>query len=571
MASWTIPYRPEAYDRDPGFYWQDLDDVNNDMPNDFLGQFVDFDGGLATTLGGDHDGNPAMAGLPESFLLDHPAGSTTSSAVSTTEDDFDFLSSSSHVGPTLSAPPPAGHHDHQIDPQNLTLKRESSFTGAATTQLNQYPRASMSDTDLSRLEGISLYSPRKQAPVTQPSSPTPPNTQVRKTNKFVEALSSTIRKAGKLRKSRKPVAAAIDRPGSPTMDHPPRALRLQPHEYGGGNNDFAISPTFQPQHEGNVNFVHGGCEDPFNDVPAPPPASSFRFFSQANNTTARSPGVKTEPDTFRSELAGIPTNNWSQQNLPTSAPEHWSGGNEYMTAGAHTDGGWWDLNLLHNQHNQHAAEYMDQHQRNASLNLAMHAHHSELPYEYAPLPDTSTAGLMIHMPQPRPPQPTVVTDISVNAQTYLPPPPPPPATERQHRPPKAPSSGARHLSCSPIRKTRAPSASPTPGQSRHSSGGSVSSVRSASGRGVPPGTPTGGRKSRRSRDSSSGEIGFVNFTPSDGGLLMTGVAPSGSSKTKARREREATERRRRLSEAAMKAVQAAGGDVDKLREQGFAF
>jgi hypothetical protein len=82
------------------------------------------------------------------------------------------------------------------------------------------------------------------------------------------------------------------------------------------------------------------------------------------------------------------------------------------------------------------------------------------------------------------------------------------------------------------------------------------------------------RKQRRSRDSSggsAGEIGFVNFTPSDGGLLMTGVAPSGSSKTKARREREAMERRRRLSEAAMKAVQAAGGDVDKLMEQGFAF
>jgi hypothetical protein len=81
------------------------------------------------------------------------------------------------------------------------------------------------------------------------------------------------------------------------------------------------------------------------------------------------------------------------------------------------------------------------------------------------------------------------------------------------------------------------------------------------------------RKQRRSRDASGGslggEIGFVNFTPSDGSLLMTGVAPSGSSKTKARREREAMERRRRLSEAALKAVQAAGGDVDKLMEQGF--
>lgn len=66
-------------------------------------------------------------------------------------------------------------------------------------------------------------------------------------------------------------------------------------------------------------------------------------------------------------------------------------------------------------------------------------------------------------------------------------------------------------------------------------------------------------------------VGFVNFTPNDGGVLMTGVAPSGSSKTKARREKEAQERRRRLSEAAIKAVAAAGGDVDKLLEQGFTF
>jgi hypothetical protein len=98
-----------------------------------------------------------------------------------------------------------------------------------------------------------------------------------------------------------------------------------------------------------------------------------------------------------------------------------------------------------------------------------------------------------------------------------------------------------------------------------------------------PGTPCSVRK-RRSRDASAanssaslgggdggGGIGFVNFTPNDGSMLMTGVAPSGSSKTKARREKEAQDRRRRLSEAAIKAVAAAGGDVDKLIEQGFAF
>lgn len=41
--------------------------------------------------------------------------------------------------------------------------------------------------------------------------------------------------------------------------------------------------------------------------------------------------------------------------------------------------------------------------------------------------------------------------------------------------------------------------------------------------------------------------GFVNFTPHDSNKILSGVAPSGSSKTKARREKEAADRRRRLS------------------------
>lgn len=45
---------------------------------------------------------------------------------------------------------------------------------------------------------------------------------------------------------------------------------------------------------------------------------------------------------------------------------------------------------------------------------------------------------------------------------------------------------------------------------------------------------------------------------------MNGVAPSGSSKTKARREKEALDKRRRLSQAAVKAVVEAGGDPRSL-------
>lgn len=65
-----------------------------------------------------------------------------------------------------------------------------------------------------------------------------------------------------------------------------------------------------------------------------------------------------------------------------------------------------------------------------------------------------------------------------------------------------------------------------------------------------------------------GGFGFVNFTPNDSSRILTGVAPSGSSKTKARRELEAADRKRRLSMAAEKAIRDAGGDLDELRKEG---
>lgn len=64
---------------------------------------------------------------------------------------------------------------------------------------------------------------------------------------------------------------------------------------------------------------------------------------------------------------------------------------------------------------------------------------------------------------------------------------------------------------------------------------------------------------------STGTFGFVNFTEADKGKILTGVAPSGSSKTKARRELEAADRKRRMSLAALRAVEEAGGDVEVLK------
>ncbi|KAF2635666.1 hypothetical protein P280DRAFT_534609 [Massarina eburnea CBS 473.64] len=81
-------------------------------------------------------------------------------------------------------------------------------------------------------------------------------------------------------------------------------------------------------------------------------------------------------------------------------------------------------------------------------------------------------------------------------------------------------------------------------------------------------TSTSSHAHAQPRASSSGSnVGFVNFTPSDSRKILTGVAPSGSSKTKARREKEAAERRRKLNLAAFKAVKEAGGDVSRLVEE----
>jgi len=109
-----------------------------------------------------------------------------------------------------------------------------------------------------------------------------------------------------------------------------------------------------------------------------------------------------------------------------------------------------------------------------------------------------------------------------------------PSTSRRQQ--RTPSSGTR----SPRRRQRR-----TPSSKGHSrkSSGEVQSPRGSSG-------------------------SFVNYTPHDSEKLLTGVAPSGSSKTKARREREAVEKRRRFSQAALKAVVKAGGDLAELRDAG---
>ncbi|KAI9899969.1 hypothetical protein N3K66_004231 [Trichothecium roseum] len=599
MAFWPLPCpRVDSFERDTSFFWQDLDGHAEESADSF-GQFLNFDSndGPPTNAQGiptdSMSPNPGlMPRLQDPRSLDQPPESIGSS---TTADEFDLLSNSSQTGAAASG-------SHEFDPgawASVPLA-QSSHDPAQGNMIPQHMEytghETLPDSDLPKVEGICLNSPSKQM-FSHPPSPTPPrttNNMARRSSKIVNAISSTIKKATNRKKasSKKPAPLPLDQPGSPVMDAAPiRAPRQRPRRADLTASE--PSPTKKPSFSSQGNdgdFIHGFYEDPFGEVPSLRPPNALRYFHDSNITPPlESPGVKSEPGTYGTDYTSSDCA-WTAGNHPGSMPlsqpasagltpgEQWPGGPRSAT----TDPGWWDYTLM--QHN-HSGEMVDQ--SHSSYNVDMHAQQANMPYEYGreylSAPDGSNnGGLMIHMPQSYSSQPTGTHELALNAQTQLPPPPPiPQEQQRAHRPPRAPSAGARHLSQSPQRKSRIPSASPTrtpAQQSRQSSGGSISSMRSASGR-LPasmPGTPCSVRK-KRSRDPSSGGggggggIGFVNFTPGDGTVLMTGVAPSGSSKTKARREKEALERRRKLSEAAIKAVAAAGGDVEKLLEQGFQF
>ncbi|GAB7358823.1 hypothetical protein MBLNU230_g4047t1 [Neophaeotheca triangularis] len=109
-----------------------------------------------------------------------------------------------------------------------------------------------------------------------------------------------------------------------------------------------------------------------------------------------------------------------------------------------------------------------------------------------------------------------------------------------------------------------PSPSPTPtaprSRQRSSSRRAVSRHRRTKSSTVTP------RQAQNGASSQQG--GFVNYTPNDKGKILNGVAPSGSSKTKARREKEAADKRRKFSQAAAQAVLELGGDLDSLAKAG---
>jgi hypothetical protein len=114
--------------------------------------------------------------------------------------------------------------------------------------------------------------------------------------------------------------------------------------------------------------------------------------------------------------------------------------------------------------------------------------------------------------------------------------------------------------------SRSPSPSPHPRFHRRRASNHLSHQRSSISTSQRRKSSNSSQQSSNRQMSTGGAgVGFVNYTPDDSRKILTGVAPSGSSKTKARREKEAADKRRKLSQAAFKAVLEAGGDMDSIR------
>ncbi|KAI5927441.1 hypothetical protein F4810DRAFT_722616 [Camillea tinctor] len=660
MAYMAVQY-PMDKDKSQINYCQDNDGMAMTGDN-FFDQFVTFDMGDSAALGGDLLQNPPSPSL----LLNSLDGSLTNSS----SNDQDFHSGLPGDEAVFTA---AG--DQFTIPSHAVATAQSTPIPEVLTTLAADPilsNGSISDSELLRLEGISLKSPNTTASA-PPSPPfaNPASASPRKHNRFVESVCATIRRATHRSKPSKQKASQRanmpimnvfqgdintnhELPGPGIDDYNGHQIEIKPEPID--SNGLPLSPPLtgripMDQSSHAMQFVNGHFDDPFCEDLLAPRVTINSARGLDSNTPISTPA--TDSDLFYQQaMASLETNSYRRQPRPqrnTSSAEWpmegiltdddmsasiWPASTSPSTTYLSENNGsipetkWWETPQAISENDMQPARHRSEHNLHShyqnqtqtpgirhasSLNFSLQSHDQQaldganFAFEYT---DDDFSGLMIHMPQPRAPQAAVLSaniNDALSANYSLAPPPPPPAAhhqmQQQHhhhaherRPrPRAPSSGARHHgSLTSPRKLhhsgsrpylREESASPTPRSAtitvrkrrswcrRDASSSSSSShhprTPSASTRSRSPSYGGGDGGMMGGGGGGAGGIDFVNFTPSDKNVLMTGVAPSGSSKTKARREKEALEKRRRLSEAALKAVRAAGGDIDKLVSEGF--
>ncbi|KAK4449098.1 hypothetical protein QBC34DRAFT_463724 [Podospora aff. communis PSN243] len=594
-----------------GFLWQDPHDGAG--PSDLFDEFVVLDGADSST--------PSTAG-PEKG--ESGAG------------DLEHLrSAGAAVTPPLMSGAVGGQQQQQrqmrapvaADAHHLDM----IDMGGLPPNYREGPgKGSISDSELLKLEGLTMRSPRTHmGPVSSSVPPSPTRgTSSRKTGRlealYVKARDKMALMQGKVRPQQPQLSTAKM---EPVKRRAPSKL-----QFPASPPLCAAGPDGLPS-----SSMSGALPDGF------PPTSGREL-----NTAMLS-------DMFGPDLSPLHTP--LINGLPGDHPSFWPFADPSIFTSSSTDSFWVD-----------PSDTMDIDDPNFfSTSFTRNANNrtNDFPLPVRPPPQHQhPSGLMIHMPQPRGPSSAVLHPSHQIALSHPPPnsvtapfhypPPPIPATPsrrggqldippRRHKP-RAPSSGARHhhhpsypSGASPRKPGPAPRSTsssgsmppspspgpiPIPGPRLHRRSASMqqllrhgphhpdeggiipqSALRKrkswTTSRRVSDSLNSNGgpspRKSLGARRASSSNIrshnsngngssadpspnpngagasasgGFVNFTPSDHKVLMRGVAPSGSSKTKARRDREAMEQKRKLGEAVRLAVQAAGGDVTKLEEEG---
>lgn len=531
---------------------------------------------------------------------------------------------------------------------------------------------SISDSELLKLEGLSMRSPRVHVPPSSASMPPSPPSMSR---------STSPRKAGRLEalytRARNKVATFQGKPRAqqPQTVVPSEISRAQmgPAKSSSrprptGSKAPLSPPLTASMSEGmsasltstDAGFINGFISDPFSD---------------ARMHNGAMPNTPLHTPLMNGSFDANGTSSLNPWDMPTPDMAH------SFNGGPHPGFWWGDPFASHpNTSMPHLDMEMDIDDpeffnTSSTTKLPMAAPHHPS-FSSSSTSNLSLSGLMIHMPQPRGGPPPAV--LHPPRYHYPPPPPIPSATtggpatspRRLTKAPRAPSSGARrhhyppppsqgqqqqqsprkprtasgggggpsvpssptatapsrlHRRSASMQMLRSTAAAPEPATPSSSSAirkrkswtgrrtsshhhqqhlentllsGSPrkpqasrrtpslpamgSSYHHGHGQHLPPhphyphpqhphpnGTHNDDGDQEEDEEEEATEDGFVNYTPQDHRVLMTGVAPSGSSKTKARREREAQEQKRKLGEAVRKAVAAAGGDVRKLEEGGW--
>jgi hypothetical protein len=437
-------------------------------------------------------------------------------------------------------------------------------------------RAAVSDSELLSLEGITLDSPQiaGYSHNSLPSSPSPSATLLeQRKNRLVESLSKTVRKAtGSIdRRLRSPIRRSTSSPAmkpshSNLADNWGQKLALDAEKF---SFDFekSLAPLSPPPSarisEQSQNSLAGTKQNPLNGF-----SDNIYLTKPTARQTAYDPPMATPPlDADHRRSASFqqpPPDFFPLTPQPQSVSASWSqipGSSEFNAYEASTlyladaDAPVWWNHAASVPVAQPSPSSFHSNPQQATKSLAMQLQNgtsygvNDLGFD----PSNMASGLMIQMPELAAQQSFVMGTSPMMRQGYFAASRSQPHYNTANRQ-RAHAHSRQPQSSSPIRKNRS-------GSSDSGSPSPTLPVRKRK-------SPKNNKNSTPRTPSMPETVDFVNFTPSDSRKILTGVAPSGSSKTKARREKEALEKRRKLSQAAMRAVRDAGGDIESLVEQG---